>query len=68
MAVRRFLSLERNLHSKNQFGEFSEVMNDYLKLGHAEVVPNVDLNKPPSEVFYLPMHTVRKESSTTARI
>ena len=43
-------------------------MNDYLNLGHAEVVPHVDLNKPPSEVFYLPMHAVRKESSTTTKI
>ena len=28
-------------------------------------MPHVDLNKPPSEVFYLPMHAVRKEFSTT---
>ncbi len=60
-AVRRFLALERNLHSKNQFEE-------YFKLGHAEAVPQQDLEKPPHEVFYLPMHAVRKDSSTTTKI
>ena len=67
-AVRRFLSLERTLHSKNQFGAFRAVMNEYLELGHAESVPQDDLNKAPSKVFYLPMHAVRKDSSTTTKI
>ena len=43
-------------------------MNDYRNLGHAKVVPHVDLNKPPSEVFYLPIHAVRKESSTITKV
>ena len=67
-AVRRFLSLERNLYSKNQFHEFAAVMNEYFELGHAELVPQEDLNKPPNEVFYLLMHAVHKESSTTTKI
>ena len=40
-------------------------MEEYFKLGHAE--PE-DLHKPPSEVFYLPVHAVHKESSTTTKI
>ena len=67
-AVRRFLSLERSLHARNQFQEFSAVMEEYLNLGHAEVVPVADLQKPPKEVFYLPMHAVRKEHSTTTKV
>ena len=68
MAVKRFLSLERNLHSKGQFAQVGEVMNEYFKLGHAELVPQADLDKPMSEVFYLPMHVVRKDSSTTTKL
>ena len=67
-AIRRFLSLERSLHSKGQFQEFSEVMEEYMKLGHAQPVPPTDLNKSSEKVFYLPMHAVRKESSTTTKI
>ena len=67
-AVQRFLSLERNLQSKNQFQEFGAVMEEYFELGHAEVVPREDLDKPPHKVFYLPMHAVRKESSTTTKV
>ena len=37
-------------------------------MGHAEQVPIMDLNKPVQQVFYLPMHSVKKESSTTTKI
>ncbi len=67
-AVRRFLALERSLHSKKQFAEFADVVNEYFTLGHAEPVPVTDTNKPPSEVFYLPMHAVKKPSSTTTKL
>ena len=53
---------------RNQFADFSEVMKEYLKLGHAELVPLEDMNLPVSETFYLPMHTVHKQSSTTTKI
>ena len=66
-AVRRFLTLERSLRSKNQFEDFDAVMQEYFEMGHAVVVPAADLEKPPQEVFYLPMHAVRKESSTTTK-
>ena len=67
-AVRRFMSLEHSLRSKNQFQEFSDVIQEYLDMSHAEVVPMADLQKPREEVFYLPMHAVLKESSTTTKI
>ena len=66
-AVRRFLSMERSLYSRKQFTEFAAVMEEYFSLGHAEQVPVVDLQKPPQQVFYMPMHAVRKESSTTTK-
>ena len=67
-AVRRFLSLERSLRSKKHFQEFSDVIREYFDMGHAELVPAVDLQKPCRDVFYLPMHTVLKESSTTTKM
>ena len=64
-AVRRFLLLERALLSRNLFEDFNAVMQEYFDMGHAENVPEIELEKSPQEVFYLPMHAVRKEASTT---
>ena len=35
---------------------------------HSELVPVEDLSKPDSETYYLPMHGVVKESSTTTKL
>ena len=67
-AVRRFLLLERSLCSWKEFQAFDKVIGDYFDKGHAEPVPDDDQQKPPREVFYLPMHAVRKESSTTTKL
>ena len=67
-AVRRFLSLERSLHSKGQFNDFNAVMTEYFEIGYAELVPAIDLEKQTCEVFYLPMHAIRKKSSMTTKI
>ena len=67
-AVKRFLSLECSLNQKGCFQEFDTVMQEYLDLKHAETVPMPDLEKPPELTFYLPMHAVYKESSTTTKI
>lgn len=67
-AVRRFISFERSLHSRGHFGEFEAVIDEYFQAGHAERVPASDLEKPTQRVFYLPMHAVRKESSTTTKV
>ena len=37
-------------------------------MDHAELVPLADLGKPCSEVFYLPMHAMRKETSSTRKV
>ena len=67
-AVRRFLSLERSLKARDCFKEFNDVMQEYLDLGHAEMIPVTDLETPPDKVFYLPMHAVYKASSTTTKV
>lgn len=68
LSVRRFLSLERSLRTKGQFQDFAEVIDEYLQLNHAELVPTADLERPREDVFYLPMHAVVKESSSTTKI
>ena len=67
-AVRRFVHFERSLHSKGIFPQFKEVIDEYFEKGHAEPVPEADQEKQPRNVFYLPMHAVTKESSTTTKI
>ena len=56
------------MHSKGQFEKVEKVIDEYFASKHAEPVPQTDLQKPPSEVFYLPMHVVRKESSTATKV
>ena len=55
------------LRSKGQLKEL-EVMQEYFSMNNAKPVHSADLGKPPKTVFYLPMHAVVKESSTTTKI
>ena len=65
ISVQRFKSLERSLHAKARFGEFASCIQEYFEMGHADPVPAKDLNK---ENYYMPMHAVRKDSSTTTKL
>lgn len=56
------------MQAKGHFDEVEWVMDEYFVSKHAEPVPQADLEKLPSQVFYLPMHVVRKESSTTTKL
>ena len=67
-AVRRFFALEHSLYRKDKFREVDDVVQEYLTLGHAELVPIEDASKDPSSVFYLPMHVVYKDSSSTTKV
>lgn len=67
-AVRCFLTFEHSLYSKNLFSDFKPVIEEYFQMGHAEAVSEVDILKPPHSCFHMPMHTVRKESSSTTEI
>ena len=44
------------------------MVQEYFHLDHAEPVPTQDMHKPECKVFYLPIHVVRKESSSTTKI
>ena len=43
-------------------------MEEHFEKEHAELVPTSDLEKSSNEVFYMPMHAVRKELSTTTKL
>ena len=67
-AVRRLASLERSLARRGQQSQFNSVIQEYLDLGHAELIPPDELWKPKHETYYLPMHVVYKDSSTSTKI
>ena len=46
---------------------FTNAMLEYLSLGHAELVSKSDLNKAVELTYYVPIHMVIKDSSTTTR-
>ena len=68
LALKRFISNERSLKSKNALDQFNTNLQEYEELHHAEKVPPEDLLKPAPEHFYLPMCGVVKESSTTTKL
>ena len=67
-AVRRFTSLEKSLRNRKEFEPFAKVVKEYFTLGHAEPVPSIDMDKETAKTFYLPMHAVKKEQSTTTKL
>ncbi len=67
-AVRRYHQNERSLTKKGTWLNFHESVCEYVLLNHAEPVPPSDLKKPPSDTYYLPMHEVFKETSSTTKI
>ncbi len=84
LSVRRFLSLERSLQSKNKFQELSDVVIVCTySYTHCDGVlhrcavhtqyfemghTEADISKPCEVVLYLPMNAVVKESSTTTKV
>ena len=67
VALRRYLANERTLKGKKQWESFHGGVQEYLDLHHAERVPDSDMNKQEG-VYYLPMHGVIKEESTTTKL
>ncbi len=67
-AKKRYLFTERSLMAKGKWDAFKAVVDEYFHLNHAERVPVCDLKKPDGAIFYLPMHGVVRESSTTTKL
>ena len=65
LPLKRYLSNERTLKKHDRWDDFNKGVNEYLEMQHAELVPDIDLKKPSSQSYYLPMHGVVKASSST---
>ena len=64
-AARRYFSNETSILRKGVHPAFQEQLQGYLDAGHAEPVPPAELS---NEHFYLPMHSVVKQSSTSTKL
>ena len=68
LEVKQFKVLELSLMVRSQSKEFADAVQEYFDMGHAELVPVADLGKPSNEVYYFPMHAVRKEANSTSKV
>ena len=57
-AVRWFLRNEKSLRAKGKLEAFQQVLQEYLDLGHVEIVPPDQLSGPTNMSYYLPVHGV----------
>jgi len=62
MAMRRYLQNERSLTKKGKFDEFHQALKEYKDMEHAEDVPD---QEKETVYYYLPVHEVFKQSSTS---
>ena len=67
-ALTRYKANERSLLNKGTLDKFQAVVQEYLDLGHARLVTPSELSAPASDSYYLPMHGVTKESSSTTKL
>jgi len=65
--MKRLLSTERSLKKKSKLADFQVALQKYSQFGHAEEVPPEDMNKPPKQHYYMPVHVVYKETSSTTK-
>ena len=65
-ALSRYISNERSILRRGIWKEFQAVVQSYLDLGHAELVPPGE--RETACKYYLPMHSVVKQSSTSTKL
>ncbi|XP_052901348.1 uncharacterized protein LOC128307506 [Anopheles moucheti] len=67
-AVKRFASIERRLARDNRLKEqYSEFMEEYLRLGHMTEVSSAEKELMEGSRYYLTRHAVLKQASTTTK-
>ena len=67
-ALTRYIANEKSLLNKGTWDKFQAVIQEYLDLGHAQLVSTEELTTPTSDCYYLPMYGVHKESSSTTKL
>ena len=67
-ALNRFFSNEKALIRRGSWSQFQEVLMEYFELGHAQLVTAEELCTPEAFTYYLPMHAVYKQPSTSTKM
>ena len=67
-ALNRAKANERSLLRKDCWPQFQAVIQEYLDLGHATLISPEDLHQPPSTIYYMPVHAVFKQSSSSTKL
>ena len=67
-ALNRFIRNEQSLLRKGNWTQFQAVVQEYLTLGHAQPVTQSEMGIPVTQSYYLPMHAVFKNSSTSTKL
>ncbi|GFU64559.1 uncharacterized protein LOC103569155 [Trichonephila clavipes] len=68
-AVHRLQQIERRFSkNKSLSDQYHKFMNDYLKLGHMELIPENEIGVPASSSFYFPPHPVPNKNGDKFRV
>ena len=67
-ALNRAASNERSLIRRQRYDAFQAVMAEYIDMGHARPVSPQDMSLAPPSIYYMPVHSVIKESSTSTKV
>ncbi|XP_062704421.1 uncharacterized protein LOC134286766 [Aedes albopictus] len=70
IAIRRFMSLERRLQSNPQLlGDYEAFIQEYLQLGHMELIdPSNEVLPPGEKTYYMPHHCIVRSDSATTKL
>ncbi|GFU74156.1 uncharacterized protein LOC103569155 [Trichonephila clavipes] len=69
IAVHRLQQIERRFSkNKSLSDQYHKFINNYLKLGHMELIPENEIDVPASSSFYLPHHTVPNKNGDKFRV
>ena len=67
-ALHRAQANGKSLLKKKRWSEFQSVMLEYITLGHTVAISPQDVSLPPSQSYYMPVHSVLKETSTSTKV
>ena len=67
-AVKRFTTNELSLVKRNLWEKFQKVLEEYIVMGHAQLVTPAEMQVKVCNCFYMPMHAVLKQSSTSTKL
>ena len=69
LAVHRLQQIERRFRKNESLSkQYHKFMDDYLKLGHMELIPKSEIDIPAKSSFYLPHHPVPNKEGDKFRV